>query len=84
MRCLSWLLNLCCIGANDAGDVSGSPSKKKRRKQGVPEGPQKKYKQMQFTGTTSMCLAAHHNQPQVDGKDRTIIAPLLLLLCMTK
>jgi hypothetical protein len=34
-----------------SGDVSGSPVKnsKKRRKQGT-EGPQKKYKQMQFTG----------------------------------
>jgi hypothetical protein len=37
-------LAACC-----AGDVSGSPAKKKRKKPGL-EGPQKKYKQMQFTG----------------------------------
>lgn len=35
-----------------SGDASGSPTKKKRRKQG-PEGPQKKYKQMQFTGAVA-------------------------------
>lgn len=43
--CFLFLVLLCM-----PGDMSGSPGKnKKRRKQG-PDGPQKKYKQMQFAG----------------------------------
>jgi hypothetical protein len=42
-------LHSCWLLLAATGDVSGSPSKKKRRKQ-ADAGPQKKYKQMQFTG----------------------------------
>lgn len=49
--CLLWFIL--------SGDVSGSPVKNKKRRKPGPEGPQKKYKQMQFTGQSSTLYVAY-------------------------